>query len=240
MQLCHPERGDIPVQMKEGCPHLSKTMALELISEIENVKVGITKEIGEFDDEVNWVRRLVEQHTVLSSLPDHIKNKLVVCPGSWSTIPGNRHQWKRWRRDGVVVHMFAGPDSGFTLKKALRQHGGLDDKLLEVDLKRGPQHDVLTDDGVDAGSVRAAIECKILSIVAGPNCRTRSLLRHIPVPGQPDAPRPIRRWNGEEFGIKDATDEELQKLQDDDIMMWRCIFLFMLSTYMRRARRLND
>lgn len=98
----------------------------------------------------------------------------------------------------------------------------------------------MADDGVYAGLIKAAIECKILSIVAGRNCRTRSLLRHVPVPGQPNAPRPIRRWGGEEFGIKDATEEELQKLHEDDIMMWRCIFLFMLSTYMRRARGLND
>ena len=57
-----------------------------------------------------------------------------VSHGEWSSIPGNRHQRRRWRRDGMMVHLFAGPDSGFTLKKALRQHGGPDDKLLEVDL----------------------------------------------------------------------------------------------------------
>ena len=240
MQLQHPERGDIPIHMKEGCPHLSKSVAWELIVEMEDAKVGIPKQIGAFDEEVCWMRRLVEQHAVLSKLPEHIKERLVVCPGEWSSIPGNRHQRKRWRRDGMMVHLFAGPDSGFTLKRALRQHGGPDEKLLEVDIKRGPQHDMLADEGVYSGLIRAAFECKILSIVAGPNCRTRSLLRHVPVPGQPDAPRPIRRWGGEEFGIADATEEEIQKLHEDDVMMWRCIFLFMLSTYMRRARQMSD
>ena len=90
------------------------------------------------------------------------------------------------------------------------------------------------------GLIRAAFEDKISSIVAGPNCRTRSLLRHVPVPGQPNAPRPIRRCTGEEFRVADATEEETQKLHANDIMMLRCIFLFMLSTYMRRARRMND
>ena len=82
----------------------------------------------------------IEQRAVLASLPDHIKEKLVVSPGDWSAVPGNRHQQKKWRGDGMMVHLFAGPDSGCTLKRALRQHGGPDDKLLEVDLKRGPQH----------------------------------------------------------------------------------------------------
>ena len=240
MQLRHPEKGDIPIQMKEGCPHLAKSTALDLIAEIEDAKVGIPKTLGEYDEEVCWMKRLVEQHPVLSSLPEYIKEKLVVCPGEWSALPGNRHQRKRWRRDGMMVHLFAGPDSGFTLKKALRQLGGPDDKLLEVDLKRGPHHDVMTDEGVYAGLIRAAIESKVLAVVAGPNCRTRSLLRHVPIPGQPNAPRPIRRWGGEEFGVKEATEEEIQKLHEDDIMMWRCIFLFMLSTYMRRARKLDD
>ena len=45
---------------------------------------------------------------------------------------------------------------------------------------------------------------------------------------------------GEDFGVADATDEETQKLHANDIMMLKCIFLFMLSTYMRRARRMND
>ena len=240
MQLRHPEKGDIPIQMKEGCPHLAKSTALDLIAEIEDAKVGIPKTLGEYDEEVCWMKRLVEQHPVLSSLPEYIKEKLVVCPGEWSALPGNRHQRKRWRRDGMMVHLFAGPDLGFTLKRALRQLGGPDDKLLEVDLKRGPHHDVMTDEGVYAGLIRAAIESKVLAVVAGPNCRTRSLLRHVPIPGQPNAPRPIRRWGGEEFGVKEATEEEIQKLHQDDIMMWRCIFLFMLSTYMRRARKLDD
>ena len=104
MQLRHPEKGDIPIQMKEGCPHLAKSTALDLIAEIEDAKVGIPKTLGEYDEWVCWMKRLVEQHPVLSSLPEYIKEKLVVCPGEWSALPGNRHQRKRWRRDGMMVH----------------------------------------------------------------------------------------------------------------------------------------
>lgn len=83
------------------------------------------------------------------------------------------------------------------------------------------------------------MEGKINALVAGPNCRTRSLLRHIPVPGNPNAPRPVRRWGGEEFGIEDAMEEEQKKLHDDDILMWRCVFLYMVTACMRRARKID-
>ena len=139
----------------------------------------------------------------------------------------------------MIVHLYAGPDSGFTLKSALKQQGASVDNLLEVDVVRGQQHDMLSDRAVYAGLIQAALEGKIDALLAGPNCRSRSLLRHIPVPGQPSAPRPIRRWGGEEFGIHDATEEEKQKLHDDDVLMWRTIFLYMVASYMRRVRNIS-
>lgn len=83
------------------------------------------------------------------------------------------------------------------------------------------------------------MEGKINALVAGPNCRTRSLLRHIPVHGNPNVPRPVRRWGGEGFDIEDATEEEQKKLHDDDILMWRCVFLYMVTVCMRRARKID-
>ena len=91
--------------------------------------------------------------------------------------------------------------------KQLGQLGGSVDTLVEVDILRGENHDMLSDHAVYSGLVRAALEGKINALVAGPNCRTRSLLRHIPIPGKPEAPR---RWGGEEFGVVDATEDELK------------------------------
>ena len=239
MRLQHPQRGDLKVFMRDGCPHLSRAEALTLIGEIEDAKLGIPKEPEAFEAEVQWMKKLINQHAVLSQLPSHIKDRLVVSPGSWSSLPGNRHQRRRWKRDGMIVHLYAGPDSGFTLKSALKQQGASVDNLLEVDVVRGQQHDMLSDRAVYAGLIQAALEGKIDALLAGPNCRSRSLLRHIPVPGQPSAPRPIRRWGGEEFGIHDATEEEKQKLHDDDVLMWRTIFLYMVASYMRRVRNIS-
>ena len=100
---------------------------------------------------------------------------------------------KEWH---YAAPLHAGPDSGFTLHHALKQLGGSMESLVEVDVLRSERHDMLSDHLVSSGLIRAALEGKIHALVAGSNCRTRSLLRHIPVPGNPNAPRPVRRWGG--------------------------------------------
>ena len=49
------------------------------------------------------------------------------------------------------------------------------------------------------------------------------------VPGNP----------GEDFGVIYATPEEEKKLHDDDILMWCCLFLYMITVYLRRVREIN-
>ena len=142
------------------------------------------------------------------------------------------------RRDGFIAHIYAGAEEGFTLQKAWEQIGGGADSLLEVDIKRGENHDMLRDQGAYSGLIRAALEGKIKAVVAAPNCRTRSILRHIPIPGDPSVPRPIRRWTSEEFGISDITPQEQEMLRMDDMLMRRAIFVFMVAFYMAEARAL--
>ena len=108
----------------------------------------------------------------------------------------------------------------------MQKHGGGEGRLLEIDVLRGEGHDLLCDQGIYSGLLRCAVEGKLDALIGGPPCRTRSVLRHYDIPGQPDCPRPIRAWGGEEFGIKDATEEEKKKLQEDDLVAWRMMFLF--------------
>ena len=99
------------------------------------------------------------------------------------------------KRDGYLLHLFAGPDSGLTLHRAWQQVGGEDWQVLEVDLERGEQHNLLNSK-LYGGLMRTALEGKIRAMIGGPSCRTRSVLRHIPVEGHPEAPRPVRQWGG--------------------------------------------
>ena len=234
--IIHPVRGSLPVTMKGGCPHLPRSLTLSLIAEIEEKKGERAGSEEERTKELDWLKDLVKVHPVLSRLPQHVRESLAVTPGTWSDLPGNRRSKKRWKRGGVVAHLYAGEDSGFTLKRAWKQAGGPEEKLLEIDVVRGKEHDMLGCGSPYKGLLRAAMDGKLDAVLGGPNCRTRSVLRHRPIPGNPDAPRPIRRWGGEEYGIAEATDEELKKIQDDDVLAWRQVFLFMVATYVRRAR----
>ena len=102
----------------------------------------------------------------------------------------------------MVVHLFAGPDEGMTLKKAMQEQGGPVEKLLELDILRSSSHDVLSEE-VYGGLWRACFEGKLEALVGGPNCRTRSILRHYPIEGQTSHPRPVRSWeDGQEYGLK--------------------------------------
>ena len=186
-------------------------------------------------DLTSWMVQLADAHPVLRELPEWLRCRLAVEPGSWNFLPGNARMRKRWQERGVLVHLCAGPDEGFTLRRALHQVGGTEaaDDLLKIDILRGGDHDMLSDDGVYAGLIRAMLDGKIKALVAGPNCRTRSVLRHRPLPS--GRPRPVRGWGGREYGLPGLDPEEIQMLRDDDVMMWRTIFLYMIGKYLSKA-----
>ena len=43
-----------------------------------------------------------------------------------------------------------------------------------------------------------------------------------------------------EFGIPGATEQERKMLVDDDVLLWRSIFLFMVAKYISDAKEGND
>ena len=233
--IWHPKRGELPVKTGEGCPQLSRSLVLSLIQELEEKNTEIQMNKLDFNEELDWMKQLIAKHPVLQKLPEEIREGLAVAPGSWSDLPGNKRQRKRWRREGFVVHLYAGEKEGFTLGRAWQQQGGDSSLLMEVDVKRSSSHDMVKSGGIYADLLRTALDGKLRGLVGGPNCRTRSILRHIPIPGQEDCPRPIRRWGGEEDGIKDATQEEKQKIYEDDLLLWRMWFLFLVSSYVRKV-----
>ena len=230
----HPLRGDLKVEQHQGCPQISRQLALDLIAEMENFNLGVPKEMP-MKSRWEWMKAVVETHPVLSKLPAHVRNRLAVQPGQWNGLPCNRRWRKAMERDGLLLHLYAGEKSGFTFEAAWRQSGGEEKVLLELDVKRSPQHDLLPDDGVYASLLTAALQGKVHGILGGPNCRTRSVLRHYDIPGCENPPRPVRAWNGGEYGKEDLTEREERMVQEDDILLWRQVFLFIIGTYARRA-----
>ena len=178
---------------------------------------------------------LAQSHPVLRSLPQRIKSRLVTDIGEWKDLPVNRCQRKRLQRDGFLVHLHAGESEGFTLSRAWKQQGGNETHLLEIDLKRGG-HNMLLDSGVYAWLLRAVLQDRVGAFIAGPNCRTRSVLRRYP---RENAPQPVTAWEGEEHGLADLNPAEKAQVEEDDILMWRFIFLWMIATYLRQARQVQ-
>ena len=78
-----------------------------------------------------------------------------------------------------------------------------------------------------------AVTGQLGAIIGGPNCRTRSRLRHIPREGFPG---PVRSWeDGQQWGLSGASQEERKKCYQDDLMMLRLIMLFLVAEETRKA-----
>ena len=99
----HPKRGRLAVDYKDGCPVVSKEVAMELISEIEEKRNGMELKRLSFEGEDEWIRSLVQTHPVLRELPAHIKNALMVKVGDWRDLPMNKRHRKRSQKSGLIV-----------------------------------------------------------------------------------------------------------------------------------------
>ena len=147
-RLIHPVRGDIKVEVKSGCPEITKEEALKLIAELETEHDSLIPAVRALENgvaEAKFLEELVETHPVLESLPKDIKDKLVVVPHADLRLLGNKRTRKRWARDGFSAHLYSGPNEGFTLSKALEAAGGSPSRMVEIDLQRSEKHDMVSD-----------------------------------------------------------------------------------------------
>ena len=177
-----------------------------------------------------WLRSLVNSHPVFEGLPEALKDKLVVTPEEdMNALPANRRARKIWKRDGCVLHLYAGEAEGYTFGRAYKEAGGCAKQVLEIDIKRGDGHD-LRKVSCYGSLMRMALAGHIATLVGGPNCRTRSVLRTYP-----GGPPVVRDWYGGEFGSAGISEEELEKVEHDDEMMWKMILLYLVAKASRRA-----
>ena len=233
----HPKRGSLPVEIHGGCPQIPKTLALEMLAEYEQdelQKIVMRMKMLELEDQdaqekETWLHRVVDQHPVLHDLPEHVKKELVLPPGPWTGLPANRHKRKRLK-EGFLVHLYAGEKEGFTLERAMKEKG-IGKHILEIDIKRGPGHDMSGNSTAYRALLGAALQGSVWGIVGGPNCRSRSVLRHYP-----GGPRPVRSWGGGEFGTPDLSEAERALVHEDDVLLWRMIFLAVVADISLRAQ----
>ena len=235
-RLIHPGRGNIEVEVRRGCPEISKEDALKLIAELETEHDSLVPAVRALENgvaEAKFLEDLVENHPVLEALPKDIKDKLIVVPHADLRFLGNKRARKRWARDGCSVHLYAGPKEGFTLSKALEAAGGNPSRLIEIDIQRSENHDMVSDEGAYPALLRAGMDGVLDSVVGGPNCRTRSVLRHYEKVGFPGPSRTVDH----PFGLGNLSPDERQKVFEDDVMLYRMIMVYIVADMGRKALR---
>ena len=234
--IMHPTMGPLNVNIQDGCPVVELKVALELINQLEQKSERVIRSLKTVvSQEVLWLRKFADEHPVFSKLPKHIKDALVELPAENLWKMGNRHRRKLWKKEGLIVHAFSGPEEGYTLKRAFHESGGDKRLLYECDILHGkPEKDLGKDGEGYALLLRAALDGIVRAWVGGPPCRSRSVLRHQEVEGL-DMPRPVRGWNGGEFGLPNLTAKEKDMVEGDDILMMRFWFLFAVSEVIRQS-----
>ena len=230
-QLFHPERGEVEVETKNGCPQVSKRTALKMIEEYEKKGKKIGKMEVQTGGEKKWLADFVMAHPVLRELPEHLRTALVETPAeTLHGLPGCNRRRRRLLREGFVVYLYAGEKDGYTLARAMKEVGGDDRRMIEIDILRerdsSESHDVLKRGGVYSTLLRAALDGLVKAVITSPNCRTRSVLRHYPLPQ--GGPRPVRTWE-EPWGKSDLKEDEKKITKEDDILMWRSLMIYVVS-----------
>ena len=176
LRVVHPKSGPLKVDIEDGCPLISKDVALSLIDEMEKITAVEMRSLsmGE-DSEMKFLQRMVDEHPVFRSLPDHIKQALVEVPDDDVKKLANRRTRKLWKREGVVVHAFSGSKDGCMLRRAVHEVGDRR-KVYEFDVIHGQEKDALSPKGM---AYKLALSGQGQAWVGGPPCRTRSVLRHV-------------------------------------------------------------
>ena len=210
-RISHQGRPDLPVQLVQGCPTLDFDVGMKLFREVE-----------ENQREQCWIRavlagderstqddRFQQLRDLFTGVPLRLLERI---PGkkNWdpASIPINRRRRRQIQQAKTLVfNVFSGPDDG-PWKKL--ETNGVVVVCLDVLLKCN-----LLDSNV-AGWIEEVIQTRGVDLwLAGPPCRTISLLRH-----QSPGPVPLRGGLPEHrFGLPGLSPSQ-QTQADDDSVLW--------------------
>ena len=241
MLLKHPQRGVIPVMVEDGCPMVPRAVALQLIQEMEDkVSVRLRMLHLQEDPETSFIERIVSTHPLFQNLPTNVKEALIEKPAEGIQELANRRTRKLWRKGGLLVHAFSGAAEGYTLRRALHEVGGDRRLLYEFDVVHGKEKDDLSVGGrAFPLMLRLALDGWVKGWIGGPPCRTRSVLRHRQIEGL-NLPRPVRTWNGGEYGKQGLTPFEKDQVFTDDVLMMRFLLLYVISEMVRKSKDVKE
>lgn len=216
--IYHPTKGILKCWLRNGCPVVKESHALQLIGEIEELekrkKMGPKLASGQLSGEVKewWNQRF----------PDVPEPVLQYMIGQNDGIPeGSELPWNRTIRrriaksKAIVIHLFSGKEPGFWKKG---WPNGIE--VLTIDKEVDSRQD-LHNPCVWSYVVHLAKTKNILGIVGGPPCRSVSRLRHLS-PG----PRPVRGRGEKRFGLDGLTIPETTLVNGDSALLLKQLALW--------------
>ena len=131
------------------------------------------------------------------------------------------------------MHLFAGEEAGYTLSRAFSDSGGDQRMLVEVAVKKekrwkmDPTACLLV---IVEGCVGQSAEGRR----DGSELQNKINFEALSARCSGGGPKLLRGWS-DPWGMKDIPEAEKVKVQEDDLMMWRGLFLYMVAEEMRKA-----
>jgi hypothetical protein len=130
----------------------------------------------------------------------------------------------------IILHLFAGPDTPSALDYTIQTEAPwLTPFLVSIDILRDSKGHDLLQAGLYHQLMRKAARGEIVAILGGPNCRTWTILLHMPLPdGSPG--HPLRgRHEPDCWGLHDLTNTELIKVDSDSLLLLRMLAIYTMA-----------
>ena len=225
----HHSRGNLRCWLRNGCPVVKESHALQLIGEIEEMekrkKQGPKLASGQLSRDVKdwWHERFPQ---VPEPVLQHMVGQNDGMPEG-SNLPWNRHVRRRMAQSkAIVIHLFSGREPSYWKKG---WPNGVE--VLTLDKEVDSRQD-LHNPYVWSYLVHLAKTKNILGIIGGPPCRSVSRLRHLS-PG----PRPVRGRGEKRFGLDELTNPELSLVHGDSALLLKQLALWELADENREDKK---
>ncbi|CAE7732746.1 RE2, partial [Symbiodinium sp. CCMP2456] len=232
------------LKVREGCPQITESDALTLISRLEDNHLKQLKEnvkatkhrvrAAALSMEKTWIDYLlayalqaIEKAPFFSEVPECLRGLVEAVPegNGWEALKGLEHlnrkaRKKLWTSTKWAVHKFAGVKEKKEFKY-LEAHGYT---ILELDIERGKTQDVVAPK-VWKALERGARTGRIGAIFGGPPQNSFMISRHVP-----GGPEPLRsndfiygNWSGQSA-------KDVAEVNKHTALFCRMIYLHALST----------